>query len=359
MRIEVARNQLARLLTQTTRAVESRNTIPILACVRIVVADGKLTATATDLDVEVRGSIATTSLGGEGAFCVDAKLFAGIVGKLSSDAVGIDVEAGKITVFGGRSKFKLQTLPVEDFPNLTGPAVTTALDIDLAALVAPTAFAISTEETRFYLNGVYFVGDGKAITAVATDGHRLSRHRIEQAEEFKGVILPRKFVGMLPKGVVRVELSGSQVRLTAPGDADNGETVITSKLIDGTFPDYERVIPTGNTHVIIADRDAIVRAADRVSVVSSERGKAVKMSFAAGQALLAVRGDGDEASDELEVEYDGEPIDIGFNGRYISDVLSIFPAGKVRLAIEPNSPAVVTSDAAPGLLAVIMPMRVT
>lgn len=351
MRIEVARNLLARLLQQVSKVVEARNTIPVLSCIRLVNADGVLTATASDLDVTITGSIA--SPGEDAAFCVNAKMITDVIGKMSSDDVLLDVKGGAVTITGGRSRFKLQTLPADDFPNFTGPAFTTELAIDLAALVAPVQFSTSTEETRYYLNGVYFLGDGRNITAVATDGHRLSRNIIDSPAEFAGAILPRKIVTMLPKGEIKVELSATQVRVTG------ADTVITSKLIDGTYPDFGRVIPSGNEKRIGVDRDVIMRAADRVSVVSSERGRAVKISIAGGQAILSVRGDGDEATDEIAVEYDGEPVEIGFNSKYVAEVFSVFPAGIVRLALhDSGSPALLSCDAAPGLNVVLMPMRV-
>ena len=352
MRIEVARNSLARLLQQVSKAIESRNTIPILACVRLVNQDGRLTATASDLDVEISGGI--PSPGDDASFCVNAKLITDVVVKMSGDDVLLDVKDGIVTVSSGRSRFKLQTLDATDFPTISTGEFGAAFDLDVADLLAPVQFAMSTEETRYYLNGVYFSGVAGTITAVATDGHRLSRNRVDdQPVDFAGVILPRKLVSLLPKGVVRIELSDAQIRITS------GESVVVSKLVDGTYPDYERVIPTSNDRLISVNRDVIMRAAELMSIVSSERGRAVKFTFAGGLAALSVRSDGDEGSEEIPVDFSGEPIEIGFNSKYVSEVFSVFPPGEVIVALrDSGSPALLTSAAVPGQCAVIMPMRV-
>lgn len=351
MRINVPRGDLARLLAQVSKVVEARNTIPIISCVRLVASDGRLTATATDLDIEARGSIAVD--GDDAAFCVNARMLTDIVGKIAGETVAIAAEPGQITVTSGRSRFKLQTLPVQDFPDITAGQFGEPFKIDLAALFAPVQFAISTEETRFYLNGIYLHGNGTELTAVATDGHRLSRNRIANPADIPGVIVPRKMVGLVPKGEIGVEVSDTKIRLSS------GDLVLTSKLIDGTFPDYERVIPSGNSKKVGVDRDAIMRASDRVALVSNERERGAKLTIAPGQIVLTLRGATDEASEEIAADYDGEPLDIGFNARYLSEVVSIFPAGQVCLGLEDaGAPALITADAAPGLLAVLMPRRV-
>lgn len=347
MRISIARADLARLLSATTKVVESRNTIPILDCVRLVAAEDRLTITATDLDIEVTASAPCTAE--PGAVCVNAKLLAGIVGKASGD-ITIEMADG-LTVKYGRSRFALQTLPVEDFPDFSQADFPTEFEADLAALFAPVQFAISTEETRYYLNGICLQGDGSHLTATATDGHRLATHKVEGGEEFAQVIVPRKLVSLVPKGAVQVNLSSTKIRIEGEG------ITYVSKLVDGTFPDYERVIPASNDKLVRVAGGDLKTAADRVSVVSSERGRGVKLAIAPGCVDLSVRGDG-EATDTVAVEYDGEPVDIGFNSKYLVDVLSIF-SGDVTLALrDGGAPALLTADAQPGLRAVIMPMRI-
>lgn len=356
MRIE--RNALARLLAATTKVVESRNTIPILGTVKLV-ADGDILAiTATDLDIEVSASAPCE---GDIATCVDARLLDGIVKKLPASAeVEIDQDGHEISVKSGRSRFRLQTLPIADYPSFSDVNYDAEFEIDLAALVAPVQFAISTEETRFYLNGVYLHNKGGRLVAVATDGHRMARNSVDPNEAgafdglLSGVIIPRKLVGLLPKGRIHVSLSDGKIKFTAP------EVTFTSKLIDGTFPDYERIIPSGNDKLITFESPAMKQAAERVSVVSSERGRAVKLSFADGQATLAVRAaDTGSADEDISVVYDGEPIEIGFNSAYVAEIIGNFPSGEIELALaDAGSPALFTSKAAPDLLAILMPMRV-
>jgi len=358
MNITLPRADLARLLASTTKVVEARNTIPILACVRLVVDGGKLTATATDLDIEITATV-DAEAEADGAVCVSASLLDAIVKKLPASAdVTLSLDSATLTVKSGRYTSKLQTLPVEDYPVFSETGFTTEFTADLATLFAPVSFAISTEETRFYLCGIYLTGAGGKLTAVATDGHRLSRNEVAEPDgspplDFAGIIVPRKMVGLVPKGEVAVSLSNTKIRLVT------ADAVITSKLIDGTFPDYQRVIPTGNDKLISFSSPEMRQAADRVSVVSSERGRAVKFTFAPGQATLAVSNpDSGSATEEIAVDYDGDPLDIGFNSAYVAELIGQFPSGEIRLALaDGGAPALFTSDAAPGLLCVLMPMR--
>lgn len=354
MSLTIARADLARLLANTVRVVESRNTIPILAMVKLEAGRGMIAATATDLDIEIASSIECE---GDLSVCVSASLLESIVKKLPASAeIRLDDE-GDLVARSGRSRFALQTLPVADYPKISAGKFGISFKADLAALFAPVSFAISTEETRFYLNGIYIHADGDKLTAVATDGHRLSRNLVdlpEGADAIPGVILPRKLVGLVPKGEVGIEVSDTKIRITA------GETVITSKLIDGTFPDYKRILPTDNENIIEFDGAEMRQAAERVSLVSSERGRAIKLSFASGQAVLTVNNpSAGSGTEEVGVSYDGPPIDIGFNSAYLGELVGTLPSGPVRLALrDGGSPALFTSPHAYGLLMVLMPMRV-
>lgn len=352
MRINVPRGDLARLLQNVTKVVESRSTIPIISCVRLVNADGVLTATATDLDIEARGSVASDLASEDAAFCVNARMLTDTVARLAGDTVGIAVEPGHIVVTAGRSRIKLQTLPVGDFPEFSADDLGEPFKVDMAALFAPCQFAISTEETRYYLNGVYFRGSGKQLTAVSTDGHRLAHHVADHDAQFDGIIVPRKISGLLPKGEITVEISRAKIRLSS------GDLILTSKLIDGTFPDYERVIPRGNDKVVIVDRDTLAAAATRVGVVADMHGRAVKLSIAPDQIELTLRGDGDEATEEVSADYSGEPFEIGFNVKYLAEVLGNLPAGNVEMALEPGGPALMRPVGGGAFEAVLMPMRV-
>lgn len=349
MRLE--RNPLARLLGAVTKVVEARNTIPILSTVRLVAEDGTLTATATDLDIEISSKCPAE---GDFAACIDAKLLTGIVAKLSGDEVTIDATDNGAVLKCGRSRFTLQTLPITDYPSFSADGFATTINVDLAAFFSPVQFAISTEETRYYLNGIYLHVDGGTLTAVATDGHRLARNTGPDSDDFEGVIVPRKAVGLLPKGELGAAIGKTKIRFT------QGDTVITSKLIDGTFPDYKRILPTGNDKIVTFDADAMSKSASRVSLVSSERGRAVKLAIAADTVTLTVNNpEKGSAAEDVVAAYSAEPIEIGFNAAYLTELLGIFPAGDVSLALaDSGSPALFTAKGAPGLLCVLMPMRV-
>lgn len=349
MRLLIGRADLSRVISSVARVVESRNTLAILSNIRLVAEDGRLTVTGTDLDIEATASVAA-DIAVPGSCCVDAKLIADVAKKAGGD-VSLELYGDRLIIESKRSVFKLATLPATDFPTLDGGKYDATFDIDLAALFSPVAFAISTEETRYYLNGVFFRG-GKSV-AVATDGHRLAKHNGQDLPEFAGVIVPRKTVGLIPKGSANVSVSSSKIRI------ETTDLVLVSKLIDGTFPDYDRVIPTQNDKVIFFKSDEMRAAADRVSVVSSERGRAVRLEFGVGSATLTVNSpDSGSAVEEISVGYAGDPVQIGFNAKYLSEVVGIFPSGDIQMAlVDGGSPAVLKSDKAEGLLAVIMPMR--
>lgn len=352
MHLVIRKEDLVRAVGAVAKVVEARNTIPILSNILLDAGDGKLKVTGTDLDIEASTSVEAT-VNVPGRLTVNAKLLGDLAKKATGD-VTVTFDDGRLIVKYGRSRFTLQTLPAEDFPDLGLPKFDAEFDIDLAALFAPVSFAISTEETRYYLNGVYFRGGDEAV-AVATDGHRLAKHVGPILPAFDGIIVPRKTVGLVPKGTVSVSVSSTKIRIAS------GDLVLTSKLIDGTFPDYQRVIPTTerNDKIVTVDRDSIMKAADRVATVSSERGRAVKMTIAPGSIGLHVSNpDSGSANDEIEAEYSGEPLDIGFNAQYVRDVFGTLPAGPVSLALaDSGSPALVTGGGE-GLTLVIMPMRV-
>jgi DNA polymerase-3 subunit beta len=354
MHLVIHKEDLTRVLGAVSKVIEARNTIPILSCFMLTAAAtgdaGGLSVMGTDLDIlATAGAPATVTTGG--SICVEAKLLTDIARKATGD-VTMTLDDGKLVVKSGRSRFSLQTLSAEDFPDLGKHNYDAEFETDLAALFAPVSFAISSEEVRFYLNGIYFRGGSQSV-AVATDGHRLAKHEGPELPAFEGVIVPRKLVGLVPKGLVKVSVSQQKIRL------ETDALTLTSKLIDGTFPDYERVIPKQNDKFVVVDRDAIMKAADRVATVSSERGRAVKFSIAPGSiSLLVSNPDSGSANDEVEAEYSGEPLDIGFNAQYVKDVFGVLPAGAIRLALaDSGSPAVVTGGL-DGWTGVIMPMRV-
>lgn len=372
MKVTVERSALLKTLGHVHRVVERRNTIPILGNVLVRADQSQLALKATDLDLEVIETLPAEAAPG-GATTVPAHMFYDIVRKLPEGAQIVlesSGERGSLSVRAGRSRFSLQALPDSDFPDLAAGEMTHKFSLpakELKRLIDKTQFAISTEETRYYLNGIYLhtVGAAKQSTlrAVATDGHRLAQFELEApqgASGMPGVIVPRKTVGEVQRLIedadaeVTIELSATKIRFTL------GHLVLTSKLIDGTFPDYGRVIPLGNDKELIVDRKDFAAAVDRVSTVSSERGRAVKLSISAGRLVLSViNPDSGSATEELEVEYEADPLDIGFNSRYLLDIAGQIDgeAAVLKLA-DPGSPTLIHDKDTDGALYVLMPMRV-
>jgi DNA polymerase-3 subunit beta len=372
MKVTVERAQLLKSLGHVHRVVERRNTIPILANVLIRADREKLSLKATDLDLEVTESI-PAEIGPGGSTTVPAHMFYEIVRKLPEGAqVLLEAagERGTMAVRAGRSRFTLQTLPENDFPDLNAGEMTHSFKItakDLKRLIDKTQFAISTEETRYYLNGIFLhaamSGETETLRAVATDGHRLAQFELPLpvgAAGMPGVIVPRKTVGEVQRLLedndteIAVELSAAKIRFTI------GEVVLTSKLIDGTFPDYARVIPLSNDKELKVEKGDFEAAVDRVSTVSSERGRAVKLSIAGGKLTLSVTNpDSGSATEELEVDYAADPIDIGFNSRYLLDIASQIEGEVAVLKLaDPGSPTLIQDQDSKGALYVLMPMRV-
>jgi DNA polymerase-3 subunit beta len=372
MKVTVERAELLKSLGHVHRVVERRNTIPILANVLIRAEKSKLSLKATDLDLEVIDAVAA-EVSPSGSTTVPAHMFYEIVRKLPEGSQIILEASGDravLAIRAGRSRFTLQTLPESDFPDLAAGEMTHHFSLpaaDLKHLISKTQFAISTEETRYYLNGIYLhpAGTGKAakLRAVATDGHRLAQFELALpagAEGMPGIIIPRKTVGEVQRliedteGEVAIDLSQGKIRFAI------GEVVLTSKLIDGTFPDYARVIPLGNDKELVVDKKDFEASVDRVSTVSSERGRAVKLSIAGGKLTLSVTNpDSGSATEEIEVEYDSDPIDIGFNSRYLLDIAAQLEGEVAVLKLaDPGSPTLIQDRDAGGALYVLMPMRV-
>lgn len=371
MKVTVERAELLKSLSHVHRVVERRNTIPILANVLIRAGKSGLELKATDLDLEIVETL-PAEVKTAGSTTVPAHMIYDIVRKLpegSQVELQSGSDRGSIALRAGRSRFMLQTLPETDFPDLAAGELPHKFSLptaDLKRLVDKTQFAISTEETRYYLNGIYLhiVEEKPAkLRSVATDGHRLAQVEIaapKGSAGMPGVIVPRKTVAEVQKLVedgveeVEIELSPSKIRFVL------GKVTLTSKLIDGTFPDYGRVIPAGNDKTLIVEKAEFAAAVDRVSTVSSERGRAVKLSLASGKLTLSVTNpDSGSATEELEVEYSADPLDIGFNSRYLLDITAQIEGEKAELKLaDPGSPTLLRDQDSAGALYVLMPMRV-
>jgi DNA polymerase III subunit beta len=387
MKVTLERATLLKSLGHVHRVVERRNTIPILSNVLLRAEDMSLLLKATDLDLEVIERLAA-DVGAAGATTVPAHILYEIVRKLP-DGAQVSLESngdsGRLQLRSGRSRFNLQSLPDSDFPDLATGELGHAFSLaagDLKRLIDKTQFAISNEETRYYLNGIFLhtpdVEGHTMLRAVATDGHRLARVDIpapDGAIGMPGVIVPRKAVSEVqklaedPSVEVRVEISAAKARFTF-GDpstssgqgpsARAGQVMLTSKLIDGTFPDYVRVIPSGNDKRLIVDRAPFAAAVDRVSTISSERGRAVKLAVVDAKLTLSVTNpDSGSATEELDVDYDSSPIDIGFNARYLLDITEQLDGDTVLFKLaDPGSPTLLQDRDGAAALYVLMPMRV-
>jgi DNA polymerase III subunit beta len=368
MKVTVEQAALLKALGHVHRVVERRNTIPILANVLLRATSGQLALKATDLDIDIVETV-PADVAQDGTTSVPAHVLYDIVRKLSDGAqvsLEQDGQAGLVTLRSGRSRFSLQTLPESDFPDLAPGEMSHQFDVaaaDLRLLIEKTQFAISTEETRYYLNGIYLhVLDGQ-LRAVATDGHRLALADVAApagASGMPGVIVPRKTVSELLKLVseaseaVTVELSSVKIRVST------GAIVLTSKLIDGTFPDYQRVIPQRNDKLMVVERDEFARSVDRVSTISSERGRAVKFALGDGKLTLSVHNpDAGQATEELVVDYESTPLEIGFNARYLLDIVSQLEGDTALVKLfDSGSPTLIQDREGAASLYVLMPMRV-
>ncbi len=372
MKLSIERATLLRAVSQAQSVVERRNTIPILANVLIEAEGDTVSFRATDLDIEVVDK-APAQVERSGATTVSAVTLHEIVRKLPDGALVSlteDSAAGRLTVEAGRSTFQLATLPREDFPVMASTdyaANFSAKAPDLRRLFDKSKFAISTEETRYYLNGVYFhvaEGDnGPALRAVATDGHRLARIDAalpDGAADMPGVIVPRKTVGELRKllddddAQIAVSVSETKIRFATP------EITLTSKVIDGTFPDYTRVIPAGNTRRMEVDAGDFAKAVDLVATVSSERSRAVKMALDEDRLVLSVNApDSGNAEAELAVAYGDEKLEIGFNAKYLLEIASqVDRENAVFMFSSPAEPTLMREGNDESAIYVVMPMRV-
>jgi DNA polymerase-3 subunit beta len=375
MKATIERAKLLRCLSHVQSVVERRNTIPILSNVLIEAsADGLVKVMATDLDLQVVESLDAASVETPGAITVSAHLLFDIARKLPDGSqVSLETADNRMTVKAGRSRFQLPTLPRDDFPGIVEGDLPTSFEIPaktLAELIDRTRFAISTEETRYYLNGIFLhvsEEDKPVLKAAATDGHRLARFTLPRPEGAVGmpdVIVPRKAVAELRKlleealdGNVEVDLSASKIRFTLGGE---GGVVLTSKLIDGTFPDYSRVIPTGNDKLLKLDPKSFYEGVDRVATIATERTRAVKMALDGDKVTLSVTSpDNGTAAEEVPADYRSEPLEIGFNANYLKDILAQIDGDTVELHLaDPGAPTLIRQDDKSPALYVLMPMRV-
>ncbi|WP_296584270.1 DNA polymerase III subunit beta [Xanthobacter sp.] len=373
MILTLERDAFLAALERLAKVVEKRTTIPILANVKMVARKGGIELRGSDLDMEIATTIAgEIEAAGEATF--PHAIARDYARKLPAGAkVALKLAGDRLAISSGRSRVSVPVLPAEDFPNFAAAAGDFHLveipASDLLTLLDRVSFCISTEETRYYLNGIYLhvvtAEDGALrLRGVATDGHRLGMHDAEVPAlpaGMPGVIVPRKAVEEMarllkPLGEGKVSLAVRATTLVLVA----GITTMSTKLVDGTFPDYERVVPRGNPHMARLAADELASAVDRVAAVCSDKSRAVRFHLEAGKLTLSVNNpETGEASDELEAEYGAAPLTIGFNGRYVLDMLGAQQGKAVAMAFaDPGSPCLITPEGASGSLFVIMPMRV-
>lgn len=371
MKLTIERAALMRSLNHVQSVVERRNTIPILSNVLLRAEDGTLTMTTTDMDLEINEAVAA-QVSAPGATTAPAHTLHDIVRKMpdgSDVTIELDGSGHTMTVKAGRSTFRLSCLPVADFPELSNTELPTAFSLpaaELRALIDRTKFAMSTEETRYYLNGIYLHEadhDGvKVLRAVATDGHRLARFEMplpEGAEGMPGVIIPRKAVVELRKlaedaaDTIQIGLSESKVRFAFD------HIVLTSKLIDGTFPNYQQVIPANNDKIVEVNPKIFSGAIDRVSTISDGKSRAVKLTFNGNTMTLSANSpDAGSATEDLEI-HGNDNMEIGFNARYLLDITSQIEGEGCRIVLaDAASPTIIQDTNDNSALYVLMPLRV-
>src|SRR5215831_15884311 len=372
MKLTIERAAFLKALGHIQSVVERRTTIPILSNVLLRAEPGRLALSATDMDLEIVERVAA-QVDREGRTTAPAHTLYDIVRKLREGSQ-IELEASgernSMVLRSGRSTFTLACLPPEDYPLMPGGELPHNFSLsasELRMLIDRTRFAISTEETRYYLNGIYLhatkADEVPVMRAVATDGHRLARVEMvlpEGAAGMPGVIVPRKTVLELRKLVeegedeAQIALSETKIRFIV------GEAALTSKLIDGTFPDYDRVIPSNNDKVLEVDCKTFAEAVDRVSTISTEKSRAVKLAIESGSLVVsATSPENGTAVEELEARYLASPLEIGFNSRYLLDIAEQIDGDGVQLVMsDAGSPTIVRDSADTSALYVLMPMRV-
>ncbi len=371
MQAKIERAVLLRCLGHIQSVVERRNTIPILSNVLIeAIGSSVIRVMATDLDMQIVENV-EARVETPGATTVSAHLLFEIARKLPEGSeVSLHAADGEMVVRAGRYQSKLKTLPRDDFPVIADGELPTSFELeakDVVRIIEKTRFAISTEETRYYLNGIFLhvsdEGNG-LLRAAATDGHRLARYTLPRpagAESMPDVIVPRKCVAELHKllqevgdGSVQIDLSPSKIRFTL------GSAVLTSKLIDGTFPDYSRVIPTANDKLLTVDPKSFGQGVDRVATIATDKTRAVKMALDADRVTLSVTSpENGTATEEVSGSYSSAPIEVGFNAKYLQDIISQIDGDSVELHLaDASAPTLIRENEKSPALYVLMPMRV-
>jgi DNA polymerase-3 subunit beta len=364
--VKAPRDAVLRPLQVVSGIVERRQTLPILANVLLRREGDRLSFTATDLEIQIQTSADFGASKEAAATTVSARKLVDILRALPDGEVQLAYANRKLSVQSGRSKFQLQTLPAEEYPAVAQAQATVDFTIpasSLKYLLSMVHYAMAAQDIRYYLNGMLLVVEGKRVRGVATDGHRLALCEFEREEAASGaveVIVPRKTVQelarLLPDGedAVRVQVAPNQVRFNF------GEIEFVSKLVEGKFPDYAKVVPTNNPKTFLIDRAELMQALSRAAILTTDKFKGVRWVLTPGALKVSsTNTDQEEALEEIEVEYEGDSLDIGFNVTYLLDVLNNLKAEKVRIALgDALGSALITLPDSERFKYVVMPMRI-
>jgi DNA polymerase-3 subunit beta len=365
MKFTVTRDALLKPLNLVAGVVERRQTLPILANVLIGVEGNLLSLTGTDLEVELLGKVSLDGATVDGDITVPARKLLDIVKSLPDDSViSVEVEDQRAIIKSGRSRFTLSTLPASEFPNVEQGSASLEFDVlqrNLKTLIDKTAFAMAQQDVRYYLNGMLWEIKDGIFRVVATDGHRLalSTQSGITASEEKQVILPRKGVLELSRLLIEedesIHLAFGDTHLRATTQA----FTFTSKLVDGKFPDYDRVLPKGSDKEVVAERDVLKQALARAAILSNEKYRGIRMQFSAGDLrIVANNPEQEEAEDVVAIEYAGDTLEIGFNVSYLLDIMNVVSGPKVKFSLlDANSSALLEDNDDGNSLYVVMPMR--
>jgi DNA polymerase-3 subunit beta len=365
MKFTVTRDALLKPLNLVAGVVERRQTLPILANVLIGVEGNLLSLTGTDLEVELLGKVSLDGATVDGDITVPARKLLDIVKSLPDDSViSVEVEEQRAIIKSGRSRFTLSTLPASEFPNVEQGSASLEFDVlqrNLKTLIDKTSFAMAQQDVRYYLNGMLWEIKDGIFRVVATDGHRLalSTQSGISASEEKQVILPRKGVLELSRLLIEedesIHLAFGDTHLRATTQA----FTFTSKLVDGKFPDYDRVLPKGSDKEVVADRAVLKQALARAAILSNEKYRGIRMQFNAGDLrIVANNPEQEEAEDVVAIEYDGDTLEIGFNVSYLLDIMNVVSGPKVKFSLlDANSSALLEDNDDGNALYVVMPMR--
>lgn len=367
MKFSINKDELITPLQLVSGAVEKRQTLPVLGNLLINVDNGILRISATDLEVEMSASLHLVGEYEPGDITVPARKFLDICKSLSDDKrININLDSGRLKITSGRSKFTLSTISAQEFPNIEENRFKTCVVIDsntLKSLFDKTLFAMAHQDVRYYLNGLLLELNQNYLLSVATDGHRLALSRLKlntlASDELLQAIVPRKGVLEATKllssfsGDCNLELSTNHIRISI------GSFVFTSKLIDGRFPDYDKVIPKNSQRLLVADKQLLKEAFTKASILCNEKFRGVRLNLSAGRMIInANNPEQEEAEVEVDVDYNNEALEIGFNVSYLLDALNSIRSETVRFNLgDSNSSVLIENSDADDSLYVVMPMR--